>query len=151
MLSIFARNSTPCLRQTSSAFTCSKPVTKFSPKRYTQSQLSKIFFELAGVPVGHHHQYRMNIWTNPTDNNSLRLTLAGLQFVKSNLDLKSYKFELEEELTNQNILQLERLFQGPYYLLKRQKIIVFEESEAMMLTLHGNNLKAYLDNLESTS
>jgi hypothetical protein len=28
---------------------------------------------------------------------------------------------------------------------------VFEESEAMMLTLHGNNLKAYLDNLESTS
>ena len=93
----------------------------------------------------------MTIWTNPTDNNSLRLTLAGLQFVKSNLDLKSYKFELEEELTNQNILQLERLFQGPYYLLKRQKIIVFEESEAMMLTLHGNNLKAYLDNLESTS
>ncbi|CAB5214044.1 hypothetical protein UFOVP190_2 [uncultured Caudovirales phage] len=123
---------------------------KSSPKRYTQSQLSKIFFELADVPVGYHHQYRMSMWVNPTDDNSLRLTLSGLQFVGSSLDLKSYKFELDEELTNQNILQLERLFQGPYYLLKRQKIIVFEESEAMMLTLHGNNLKAYLDNLEST-
>jgi hypothetical protein len=126
-------------------------VNGFSHKRYTQSQLSKIFFELADIPIGHHHQYRMNIWTNPTDNNSLRLTLTGLQFVKSKLDLKSYAFALEEELTNQNILQLERLFQGPYYLLKRQKIVVFEESEAMMLTLHGNNLKAYLDNLQTNS
>jgi len=36
-----------------------------------------------------------------------------------------------------------------YYLLKRQKIIVFEESEAMMLTLHSGNLKAYLDSIES--
>lgn len=128
---------------------CLKPVTKSSPKRYTQSQLSKIFFELADIPLGHHHQYRMNIWTNPTDDNSLRLTLTGLQFVKSNLDLKSYAFNLEDELSNQNILQLERLFQGPYYLLKRQKIIVFEESEAVMLTLHGNDLVSYLNNIGS--
>jgi hypothetical protein len=33
-------------------------------------------------------------------------------------------------------------------LLKRQKIIVFEEEEALMLTLHGNDLVSYLDNIE---
>jgi hypothetical protein len=30
-----------------------------------------------------------------------------------------------------------------------KKIIVFEEEEAMMLTLHSGNLKAYLDSIES--
>jgi len=90
-------------------------------------------------------------WKNPTDPASLRLSLAGLQFVKAVLKLQSYEFALSDELTNHNLLQLERQFKGMYYLLKRQKIIVFEEEEAMMLTLHGNNLKSYLDNLESVS
>lgn len=90
-------------------------------------------------------------WKNPTDVNSLRLSLQGLQLVKAVLKLQSYEFVLSEELTNHNLLQLERYLKGPYYLLKRQKIIVFEEEEAMMLTLHGNNLVSYLDNIESTS
>ena len=89
-------------------------------------------------------------WVNPTNNDSLRLSLAGLQFVKANLKLQSYDFKLDNELTNHNLLQLERLFKGMYYLLKRQKIIVFEEEEALMLTLHGSDLKGYLDNLEIT-
>ena len=88
-------------------------------------------------------------WKNPTDPNSLRLSLAGLQFVKSNLKMQSYEFALSEELSNRNLLQLERLFKSMYYLLKRQKIIVFEEEEALMLTLHGNDLVSYLNNMES--
>ena len=88
-------------------------------------------------------------WKNPTDANSLRLSLAGLQFVKSILKLTSYDFVLPAELTNQNLLQLERQFKGMYYLLKREKLIVFEEEEAMMLTLHGNDLVSYLNNIES--
>lgn len=71
--------------------------------------------------------------------------------VKAVLKLQSYEFALEEELTNQNLLQLERVFDSMYYLLKRQKIIVFDEQSALMLTLHGNNLKGYLDSLEATS
>lgn len=90
-------------------------------------------------------------WKNPTDANSLRLSLAGLQFVKANLKMQSYEFALSEELSNRNLLQLERLFKGMYYLLKRQKIIVFEEEEALMLTLHGNDLVSYLDNIETNS
>ena len=93
----------------------------------------------------------MRWWKNPTDDNSLRLSLQGLQLVKAVIKLQSYEFVLSEELTNQSLLQLERYLKGPYYLLKRQKIIVFEEEEAMMLTLHGNNLKGYLDSLESVS
>ena len=88
-------------------------------------------------------------WKNPTDDSSLRLSLAGLQFVKAVLKLTSYDFPLAEELTNQHLLKLERQFKGMYYLLKREKIIVFESEEATMLTLYGNDLVSYLDNIET--
>jgi hypothetical protein len=35
-----------------------------------------------------------------------------------------------------------------YYLFRNFKIIVFDEQEASMLTLHGSDLRAYLENLE---
>ena len=126
-------------------------MTKSSPKRYTQRQLTKIFVEQAGVPIANTSDMQKRWWKNPTDSTSLRLSLAGLQVVKAVIKMQSYEFELAEELSNHNLLQLERLFKGMYYLLKRQKIIVFEEEEALMLTLHGNNLKGYLDSLESTN
>ena len=127
------------------------PVTKSTPKRYTQRQLTKIFIQQADLPIGVTTDMQKRWWKNPTDPNSLRLTLQGLQFVKAVLKLTSYDFALPAELTNQQLLQLERQFKGMYYLLKREKIIVFEEEEAMMLTLHGNDLVSYLDNIESTS
>lgn len=106
---------------------------------------------MADVPVNDHEDFRKSMWVNPTDNNSLRLTLAGLQWVAANLNLVSYKFELPEQLTNANLLQLERLFQGPYYLLHRKRLYVFEEQEALMLTLLSGDLKTYLDNLSKTN
>ena len=126
------------------------PATKSSHKRYTQRQLTKIFVEQAGFPIGQTTDLQLRLWRNPTDDASLRLSLQGLQFVKAVLKLQSYEFALPTELTNHHLLQLERQFKGMYYLLKRQKIIVFEEEEAMMLTLHGNDLASYLDNLETT-
>jgi hypothetical protein len=123
-------------------------VTKSTPKRYTQRQLTKIFIEQAELPIGVTTDMQKRWWKNPTDPNSLRLSLAGLQFVKAVLKLTSYDFALPTELTNQQLLQLERQFKGMYYLLKREKIIVFEEEEATMLTLHGNDLVSYLDNIE---
>lgn len=124
------------------------PVTKSTPKRYTQRQLTKIFCQQANVPIAQTTEMQQRWWKNPTDANSLRLTLQGLQFVKAVLKLTSYEFPLRDELTNHNLLQLERVFKGMYYLLKRQKLIVFEEEEATMLTLYGNDLRGYLENLE---
>ena len=86
-------------------------------------------------------------WLNPTDANSLRLSLTGLRFIKVDLKLQGYEFVLNNDLTNFHILQLERVFQSMYYLLNRKKIIVFEEKEAVMMTLHGNDLVTYLANL----
>jgi hypothetical protein len=124
-------------------------VTESSPKRYTQRQLTKIFIEQGNLPISMTTDMQRRWWKNPTDPNSLRLSLAGLQFVKAVLKIQSYDFELPEELTNHHLLQLERQFKSMYYLLKRQKIIVFDESESIMLTLYGNDLVSYLDNIET--
>ena len=124
-------------------------MTESSPKRYTQRQLTKIFIEQGNLPISMTTDMQRRWWKNPTDPNSLRLSLAGLQFVKAVLKIQSYDFELPEELTNHHLLQLERQFKSMYYLLKRQKIIVFDESESIMLTLYGNDLVSYLDNIET--
>lgn len=89
-------------------------------------------------------------WMNPTDPDSLRLSMVGLAFVRNELKLEIYSFILPDEITNRNLLQLERYFPSMYYLVKRQKLFVFDEQEALMLTLHANDLKSYLENLETT-
>ena len=124
-------------------------MTKSSLKRYTQLQLTKIFVAQADIPHGNTSDMQRRWWKNPTDPHSLRLSLAGLQFVKSNLKMQSYSFDLPEELSNHQLLQLERHFKGMYYLLKRSKLVVFESEEATLLTLYGNDLKSYLNNLEA--
>lgn len=124
---------------------CLKPVTKSIHKKYSQSQLTKIFAQQAGLETfGDLHR---RIWFNIADNHSLRLTMEGYRFVTEKLKLQSYEFELEKPLSNKNLLQLERYFQSIYYLIQK-KIVVFDEQEAMMLTLHSSDLPNYLRDLE---
>ena len=121
-------------------------MTKSIHKPYLQTQLTKIFAKQAGLDTfGDLHR---RIWFNIADNASLRLTLEGYRFVTEKLQIKSYAFELAKPLSNRNLLQLERYFQSIYYLIKT-KIIVFDEQEAMMLTLHSSNLPKYLTDLEN--
>ena len=98
-------------------------------------------------PLDH---FRLAFWNNPTDDQSLSLTLYGYNFLVKELKLKSYTYEVQEPLTNGNILQMERYFPSMYFMFgKRKKITVFEEQEATMLGLYGGDLQAYLRSLES--
>lgn len=99
----------------------------------------------------HPSKLRYAIWNNPKDPNSLRLSLAGYKFLVQDLKLKCYAFDFELPLANKHLLQLERLFQGMYYLIGAHKIIVFDEQEAAMLSLMDGDLKTYLQNLESNT
>jgi len=117
-------------------------------KRFNQTQLTKIFSDMSGV---HSSKLVYQIWNNPKDNNSLRLSLAGYKFLVQDLKLKSYKFEFDKPLANKHLLQLERLFQGMYYLIGSHRIVVFDEQEAAMLSLMDGDLKKYLSNLESNT
>ena len=123
-------------------------VTKSSPKRYTQRQLTEAFLTAAGIPLDSLLTYKNRIWFNPTDNQSLRLNLIGYQFLLDSVKLKAYEYKLTAPLSSKNLLQLERYFQGPYFLFQHKKIIVFDETEASMLSLMDGDLRTYLENLE---
>lgn len=122
-------------------------MTGSTPKRFTQSQLTKVFAETLKQPISQLHYL---LWNNPKDTTSLRLSLSGYTILKKN-DIKSYTFELSEPLSNKHLLQLERHFPGMYFLFRGQKITVYDEQEVTMLSLMDGNLKSYLENLESNN
>jgi len=123
-------------------------VTKSSPKRYTQRQLTEAFLTAASIPVQQLSIWQQRIWFNPTDNQSLRLNMVGYKFILENVKVTGYDYKLSSPLSSKNLLQLERYFQGPYFLLQNKKIIVFDEAEASMLSLMDGDLRTYLENLE---
>lgn len=117
------------------------------PKRYTQNQLTDIFAELSGI---HSSKIHYTVWNNPKNPNSLRLSISGFDFVTRKLNFSHFKFELNPPLTNKNVLQLERYFNGMYFIVSN-KFVVFDEQDASMLTLMDGDLVAYLNNLENAS
>jgi len=116
------------------------------PKRYTQTQLTKIFAAQSAESAATLKNY---LWFNPTNDFSLRLTLSGYRFVVEQLKLQTYDYQLPQPLNNRNLLQLERYFPSIFYLINtKPKIVVFDEQEAAMLALYGNDLPGYLNSLE---
>jgi hypothetical protein len=118
-----------------------------SPKRYTQSQLTKIF----ALQLGRTTAELKFIWHNP-DDTCIRLSMTGFQFVIKELKLQTWTFDLPRPLTNKNLIQLERLFPGPYYYWSRtSKFIVIDDQDANWLQLLGGDLPSYLDSLENNT
>jgi hypothetical protein len=122
-----------------------------TPKRWSQHQLTKVFISAAGMSPGQTSDLKYRIWMNPTDDNILRLNLEGYHFVMRTLKLKAYEYELTKPMTNKNLLQLERYFQGMYYMLHGKKIVFFDEAEATMMALYSDDIFRYLETLEESS
>ena len=74
--------------------------------------------------------------------------MVGYKFLLEKVKIAGYDYKLSSPLSSKNLLQLERYFQGPYFLLQNKKIIVFDELEASMLSLMDGDLRSYLENLE---
>jgi hypothetical protein len=88
------------------------------------------------------------LWHNPlTPHHSLRVTKEGKDWIVRACGLPIFHFEIQS-LNNRQLLQLDRLFESPYFLRNRKTIEMFGEQDAIMLQLHGNNLTGYLDDLD---
>ena len=85
------------------------------------------------------------IWRNPLNPNSLRLTQTGHKLVSTNHVF--YQFKIQK-LSNLQLLQLDHLLQSPYFVRYRCMIDLLGEQDSIMLSLHGNNLAQYLDDLD---
>ena len=87
------------------------------------------------------------IWQNPTNPDSLRLTTAAYNVLVKYENQTTYPFKFKESMTNLMLLQLDRLMTAPYYIGSRKQIQLLGEADAIMLSLHANNLAQYLNNL----
>jgi len=121
-------------------------VTKSTPNR--QREFQDRVISASGVDPRIFVSLSIHWWRNPTNHNSLRLTWPGFKFFSKQINLPSYDIELVNDLRFKHLLQLERLFQAPYY-IGSKSLHVFSEQDAVMLQLHAGNLAQYLDNLES--
>jgi hypothetical protein len=118
-------------------------------KKYTQTQLNKIFSIQSNTPIS---KFKNIIWFNNSNNNSLRLTLAGYNFLIKECKLQSYSFKLDSPITNKLVLQLERYYPTFYFLLPVNYIFtVFEDETTTMLTLLNGDLKKLLSDYENFS
>ena len=90
-------------------------------------------------------------WFNLRKNGGMRLTTAGYQTFRINLQLENYQYEIDDPLTfNQRlILKLDRRMQMPYYIHAvkgiPKKIVFFGSREAMLARLYGD-LDKFLSN-----
>ena len=89
------------------------------------------------------------VWTNPTNHQSLRLTKMAFEIVQNNPLLDPFfRIRLDDGvLVNKIYLQLERHFTVPYYIYGYKTIFVYQGIEVTMLGLNDGNLKQYLENL----
>ncbi len=87
------------------------------------------------------------IWHNPTNPDSLRLTAEAYGVLVKYEGKTVYLFKLNTQMTNHMLLQLDRLMTAPYYIRSRHFLELFGEADAIMLNLHANDLKQYLNNL----
>lgn len=88
-----------------------------------------------------------SIWRNILNPNSLRLTVGAYNTIRKNKQTVFYEFKLDE-MTNMQLLQLDRLIKSPYFIKSRKQIQLMGEEDAIILQLNGSNLKQYLDSLD---
>jgi len=87
-------------------------------------------------------------WFNGINPGSLRLSRDGAKWFDENTQLHFYTVKFSSPITGRQMLQLERLFDCPYYITTKS-IHLLDEATFIMLQLNSGNLAQYLDSLEA--
>lgn len=108
---------------------------------------TKIFIKAANEALSDANvSIKLHLWwkNNRKNNNSLRLTDVGLNFIKENLDLKVFEipFPIDLDLKANVIIYLDRFIDCPYHLTE-SSISVLSEKKAMELHLFSGDVRKY--------
>ena len=109
---------------------------------------TKIFLKQAEIGISENtlKEYMPTWWKNTRDKGAggLRLTDAGLEFIKERLQLQTYDvpFPIDFNLTTQTIIFLDKYINCPYYLAD-DGVIVTNEKKAMELMLFSGDIRKY--------
>ena len=109
---------------------------------------TKVFLKQKNIAISEVtlKQYLSEWWQNTRakEQGGLRLTSAGFDFVRNELDLATYDvpFPKDFEMTTNTIIWLDQFITCPYYLFKNS-IVVLDERKAMELHLFSGDIKKY--------
>jgi hypothetical protein len=110
--------------------------------------LTKIFLQQWGKSIddANLNMYSRTWWQSNRvgKHNAFRLSEKGLEFLMSELELKSYEVPFTEpiELSPQTIIFLERYLDCPYF-LTNQSITVFSEKKSFELYLFSDDIRKF--------
>ena len=91
----------------------------------------------------------VGVWHNPSPRlHGFRLTVSA-HLILVRAGVRSYTYNLLRSLRSQDLVDLDNYFTFPYYIDNYKKFVVYAEQDAVMLTLYGNDLRAYLDTLKT--
>jgi hypothetical protein len=89
-------------------------------------------------------KFRKLWWYNvrAKENSGLRLTEVGLNYIENDSKIKTYKIELDKDITitPQVLIWLDQFLESPYYIDKKH-IIVLKERSAFELHLFRGDVK----------
>lgn len=91
---------------------------------------------------------RKSWWFNPLNPTSMRLSKEGVHYATTHAKIHYYSHDLGRIILPKTLIQLEKILEYPYYIPQIKKIIVFDEATSLTLTLYGNDLQTYLDNVQ---
>ena len=94
---------------------------------------------------------RKSWWFNPLNIHSMRLSREGVNYATTHAKIQYYMHDLDRAILPKTLLQLEKIIEYPYFIAKLDKIMVFDESTSLTLTLYNNDLQTYLDNVQKFS
>lgn len=109
---------------------------------------TKIFLKQADIAISDvtMKEYMSTLWQNTRskDEGGLRLTDAGIEFLKDKLELATYEipFPKDFDLTTNTIIWLDQFIDCPYWLCK-YSIEVTDEKKALELHLFSGDVKKY--------
>tara|TARA_B100000902_G_C27246687_1_gene882998 strand:- start:74 stop:454 length:381 start_codon:yes stop_codon:yes gene_type:complete len=109
---------------------------------------TKVFLKQADIAISDvtMKEYMSTLWQNTRvkDQGGLRLTDAGIEFLKNKLELATYEipFPKDFELTTNTIIWLDQFIDCPYWLCK-YSIEVTDEKKALELHLFSGDVKKY--------
>tara|TARA_B100001057_G_scaffold93152_1_gene89500 strand:+ start:4431 stop:4811 length:381 start_codon:yes stop_codon:yes gene_type:complete len=109
---------------------------------------TKVFLKQAEIAISDvtMKEYMSKLWQNirVKDQGGLRLTDAGIEFLKDKLELATYEipFPKDFELTTNTIIWLDQFIDCPYWLCK-YSIEVTDEKKALELHLFSGDVKKY--------
>lgn len=109
--------------------------------RYTE-----VFLKAAGLnpSADDIKKYRAIWWWNVRGKNEggLRLTDQAFEFIETQAEIKTYKIEFPKEfsVTPQVLLWLDKFIESPYYITKRN-IVVLREKSAFELYLFSGDVR----------